>query len=165
MRKILHNALICLVAALTFITAGCNKETTYSKHGMTITMDEGFEERTHKNFTWYLVKGQINIAAIKEAFEGDFNKENYDLETYTEAVQRANDTDIEVHTRENQGYMYYHYTKTIETNTFFYLVTIHDSEDAYWLVQFACLESNKESHTDKFLTWADSITFEIPNNQ
>ena len=40
------------------------------------------------------------------------------------------------------------------------MVTTHQSSDAFWLIQFFCFIEDKNSYEEKFLTWADSVTFD-----
>ena len=42
----------------------------------------------------------------------------------------------------------------------FYIATMHKSNDAFWLFNFACDSSNQEKFESTFKTWAKSVSFE-----
>ena len=163
MTKILRNIILSLVAVFTFAVAGCscfNFTETYSGHGMSITMAKGFEETRYIGYDYVLQKDDAMMLAVKESFEGNFNATTWTLEDYTDAIQDENLTNHPTHVRENEGYIYYTYTASAEGNTYFYLITTHQSSDAFWLIQFFCFIEDKDSYEEKFLTWADSVTFD-----
>ena len=163
MKKTLRNMILSLLAVFTFAISGCscfNFTETYSGHGMSITMDKGFEETTYGRYDWVLEKKDASMFVSKEEFQANFNPENFTLEEYTNAIQTDNSTNHPTHVRENEGYIYYTYTASAEGNTYFYMVTTHQSSDAFWLIQFFCFIEDKDSYEEKFLTWADSVTFD-----
>ena len=82
------------------------------------------------------------------------------LEDYTDLVLRNNVLTAEFEERENEDYIYFSYEKSMSGKTFYYLATTHKAEDAFWLIQFACDKDDKDEFKDKFLDWADTITFE-----
>ncbi|MBR3891396.1 MAG: hypothetical protein IKJ30_04940 [Bacilli bacterium] len=169
MKKTLRSIILSFIAVFTFVVAGCSCNfftETYSGKGMTITMDRGFEEETSEeyDYTWFLTKRDAMMIAIKEEFEEGFSSTEYTLEEYTDLVQDANLTNHPVHTRENENYMYYSYNASSEGNTYYYMVTTHVSADAFWIIQFVCFAEDKSKFEPKFLTWADSVTFDADAN-
>lgn len=163
MKKTLRNIILSFIAVFTFVVSGCSCNfftETYSGKGMSITMDRGFQEDTYIGYTWYLTKNDAMMIALKEEFEGDFNSTEWTLEEYTDAVQSSNFTNHPTYTRENENYMYYSYNASSEGNTYFYMVTTHVSADAFWIIQFVCFADEKGTFEPKFLTWADSVTFD-----
>ena len=55
---------------------------------------------------------------------------------------------------------YFVYEKTVSDKRYFYLATTHKSKDAFWLIQFCCDQKDKDEFQEKFLEWADTITFD-----
>ena len=167
MKNLFKKGILVLTVCFSLIICGCscfNKEKTYSKYGMTITMTEGFTEKSILNATYYLESTQSLMHALKEEFNPTYLPSTTTLDEYVSLVKRNNYLQAEVETRENEEYLYFTYEKTVSGKTFFYLATAHKTEDSFWLIQFACNENDKEDFEDKFLKWADTITFET-NNQ
>ena len=48
-----------------------------------------------------------------------------------------------------------------EDGTYHYFVTIHKSDDSFWLVQFATLTKKIDKYAESFIKWADSVSFEV----
>lgn len=165
MKTILKNSVLLILACFTLVFAGCKeKEKTYSGHGMSITMTKGFYEQQNINFTYYLVDDDSFMVANKESFDS-FGLNSLDSSTtlveYTDIVIDGNNLFATYNTRENEDYLYFTYEREVEGDEFFYLATTHKTSDAFWLIQFCCFEDEKDEFEDKFLKWADTITFDV----
>jgi hypothetical protein len=55
---------------------------------------------------------------------------------------------------------YFTYEKTVDNQDFYYLAVGLKAPDAFWLVQFAGLQSEQDKLTERFLGWAGTITFD-----
>lgn len=162
MKKALKTFILLFVAIITLGASGCscfNRQETYSKYGMSITMDKGFVEKSIVTATYYLESTDAIMLATKEEFQS-LIPSTMSLESYTDLVLDTNDLTADVDDRETKDYLYFSYKKTVNGKDFYYFATTHKTDDAFWLVQFACVEDDKDEFQNKFFTWADTITFQ-----
>ena len=54
---------------------------------------------------------------------------------------------------------YYTYDYEINNNEYYYVSTIHKSDNAFWICNFACKKSDKDKYHDLFIKWAKTIKF------
>ncbi len=81
------------------------------------------------------------------------------LSDYAEVVIRANAlTDVTVTSEE--GVTYFKYENTGDGKRFAYLATLHKSETAFWLIQFAVAADDYEETAPTFFDYARSVRFE-----
>ncbi len=159
MKKKLITLVIGVVACVCAL-AGCGAtEKTFEKAGMRITLTSAFYEQEHIAQTATYVSSSAIVVATKESFTLLAGLEDYTLEDYTDLTISANNLTSDKNYRENKDYIYFTYERVVDGKDFFYLATTHKSPDAFWLIQFACNVSDKESKTETFLKWADTITF------
>ncbi len=156
---------LALLASLTAVTlcvigfTGCALEKTFEKAGMQITLTSKFYEKEILSQTAYYESTDSIVTAVKEEFSIADGVEDYTVSDYTDIVLEANNVTANVNTREGKDYLYFTYEKQVSGKDFYYLATTHKGPDAFWLIQFACLVSDKGSKTETFLKWADSVTF------
>ena len=61
---------------------------------------------------------------------------------------------------ENDGVEYFEYTDlNIGSDSFEYLSTAYESDDAFWLVQFTCASDEYASNKSDFIKWAKTVSF------
>lgn len=161
MKKRLLIPVICLVAALSLFCGCFEKTVTFEKAGMSITLKGNFVEKEIASQTAYYESTDAIVTAIKEEFTLVAGFSDYTLSDYTDLVLRNNKLTAEVTSRENKSYMYFTYEKTVSGKNFYYFATTHKADDAFWLIQFACVVDDKDSKTADFFEWADSIKFGI----
>ena len=167
MKKFIKKGILTLMACFTLVICGCscfNKTKTYSAHGMSITMSDDFYEKNLVSATYYLESSDSIMIAIKEEFQ-EVLPESTTIEEYTDMVLENNYLNTNINSRANEEYKYFTYEKTVSGKEFFYLATTHKTADAFWLIQFACVEDDKDDFEDKFLEWADSITFDANSEE
>lgn len=164
MKKI---GLAVLVFMVSLVLVGCSlggdKQKTYSTNGFKVTMDEGFYEKDLISATLYLESNNAIMTALKEKFTDlsavDLSKDSK-LDDYIELVMTVNKATGEPKKSSDGKYQYFTYEKEVSGKTFYYQATVVKGSDAFWLVNFACLESEKADFQEKFLKWADSIVVE-----
>lgn len=82
----------------------------------------------------------------------------YNLETYAEFLAQANEEE-KWDTVKVDDFLYTEYEETFDDETYTYLLTMHKTDNAFWLVEFATLKSNYKSLKDDFIDYAKSIQF------
>lgn len=139
---------------------------TFSVDGMSITLTEEF-----LNTTWAVGEeagcsavysdGDVTVLAIKEAFTLAAGFEEYTLEEYANLTIEANGMLTTVK-RDSNGFMYFDhlYEEPESGETYYYYDYVFKSGDAFWLVQFAALESVAEDYADDIDRWVKSIEFD-----
>ena len=149
-----------LIIFLIILMLGCSSEKTYSSNGISITMTKGLFKKKHETATIYYENDEIFVIGLKESFEDlleiDIN-ESSTIKEYVEEVfiNSGNRYDLQ---KINDLY-YFTYEYEINEHKYYYISTIHKSNDAFWICNFACSSTNKDKYHDLFLKWGQSITF------
>ena len=147
---------IVLVALLLF---GCSKDTkTFEEDDFKITVEGDFKKDELAGFTYYYESSDVIVTALKESFTSlkslGVNNETT-LEEYTKLILTSNNKEEELKTRND--YMYFEYTSTVDGDDFYYIAATYKSDDAFWLINFMCMKSDKNKFKEKFLSWADTV--------
>ncbi|MGN0812084.1 MAG: hypothetical protein ACI4MQ_01055 [Candidatus Coproplasma sp.] len=158
------SAVLAVIAAVCITLGGCASPKTFSKSGMSITLNSKFTEQTIVTQTAYYVSTDSIVTGLKEEFALMAGFADYTIAEYTSLVLSNNSLTATVNTREGKDYRWFTYTKEVSGRNFFYLATTHKASDAFWLIQFACDVSDESKFTDTFLGWADSVTFTSTNS-
>lgn len=156
---------VMVLALFCVLLGGCFntnvKQQEYSSHGFKITMDEGMTEKELATTTATFMNDKVVVTALKEEFSTlevvDVNKDST-LEDYAKAVLKNNKADYEL--KEKDGIHYFEYEETVNGKDFYYLAPVYKSDDAFWLVNFACEKSNKDDYYDTFIKWAKTVAFD-----
>lgn len=156
---------------LLFFVAGCSsseepaKESTkvYSNNGMSITLPDKFYEKDMISFTNYYESDDTFVTALKESFKDlesiGLNSKS-SLEDYAKIILKGNKLDSKLYTSEDNKYMYFTYENEISEKEFYYMGVVYKTDDAFWLINFACEKDNKSKYSDTFVKWADTVKFE-----
>ncbi len=154
--------LVCLLL-VGFLLTGCallNNTKTYTSNGISVTMDSGFYEKELVSQTVYLESKDAIFTALKEDYASlaavNITKDST-LKDYTDIVKTVNGM-TESFT-EKDGLIYATYEKNVSGKDFFYLVTAYKTDDAFWLVNFACNKKDKAKFEPKFIEWAKTVEF------
>lgn len=162
MKRKIFVSLLALI--MCFTLSGCvfgSKDKTYTSNGISVTMSDGFQEKSIVSQTVYLESTESIFSALKEDFsvlEAVDLGESASLKDYAEAVVANNKADYEI--KEEDGLTYFEYEKTVSGKDFYYLACVYKSDDAFWLVNFASEASNKGKYQPLFKRWAKTIKFE-----
>jgi hypothetical protein len=132
----------------------------FSVEGMTITLTDDFKAADYQGFTQCYESRSVAVCTLKEEFTLMPGLEDYTLDDYAQLVCQTNQVDpAELET--NRGVVYFDYvTQGNDGRDYYYMVTMHKGNDAFWLVEFATPSSNQSKMYPQFLSWAVSITFE-----
>ena len=132
----------------------------FTVEDMTITLSSEFREADYEGFTKCYESYNMGVSVLKESFAQYPILEDYTLEEYGDAVMWANGlTDSSL--TPYADFMYFTYTSTDDAgNTFGYLATVHQSNDAFWLIQFSTLEEKYPDYESQFLQWAETVRFD-----
>jgi hypothetical protein len=137
------------------LTSGLFKDSpkTFTKGEFQITLTDAFEPAEQAGyFTFYSSKNAL-VFTLREAktFFDDIT-----LKEYGELVLKANGkTGMQM--KQGDGFLWFDYTATPEDEEIYYIAVCCESEDAFWIVNFATPVSNRDKYKETFLDWARSI--------
>ena len=158
MKKKIVAVVLLLCAALLVLTACFGADKDFSVAGMTITLTSQFTEKDMMGQTKYYQSLRAVVTVLKEGFEDLGGAQDWTLTKYTQAVLKANNLKSGI--TEGEKYYSFTYEKSLNGQDYYYFATTHKASDAFWLIQFGCLKSEKDKYQPKFEKWADSVTFE-----
>ena len=161
MRKQLSAISLILVICTLFLTlVGCAslepKDKSFSKAGMTITLNTSFTEQDIVTQTAYYVSQKAIVTALKE--DGS-TIADYTVTDYAKVVCEVNELPgDEIVTKD--GYAEFTYEKEVSGKDYFYYARCFKNGTDFWLIQFACETKNTEEYKATFEKWASSVTFD-----
>lgn len=150
-----------------FVFSGKSKETTYEALGFSFKSNNYLYETKVQNFG-IAFEGLFHDIAVLGNKDSKSNLESlgYEdltLESYAMLSHESNGKNpTELLKSENGKYYFYTYVAGDTKDEFFYLCTIYESDDYFYLVNFACKKNEQEEYKDTFIKWADSVV--IKNN-
>lgn len=154
--------LLAFAAVIVSLFSGCGSviaDKTYNVQGMNITLTGRFYEQDIVTQTATYTSTDVVVTVLKESFS-DLGS-SYTNKSYMELVARVNNLNATI--EENETYAYIKYNKTVSGKDFYYYATGRKGPDAYWLIQFACLEEETDEHQPDFEKYAASVTFDGVN--
>ena len=88
--------------------------------------------------------------------------ENYaqNMDEYVNLVVQANKSKGLAGAEYENGRPIFEYTVESEGVTYAYYTSAYESDDAFWLVQFACYQSDYATLRPLFVQWADTVSFD-----
>lgn len=129
---------------------------TFSREGMSITLTSDFMYVPQENFTACYGNEDYSVLAIKEEFS--LFSEKITLDEYADLVL-AEMPDVEL--TEYEGLQCFEYAAEGGGGVeYCYFATVFETEDAFWLIQFATETEKYEEIFPDFVQWAKTITFE-----
>lgn len=133
----------------------------FSYAGMTITLNENFSRTNYEGYTVCYESRNVVVMALEEPFSSFPGAELYNLEEYGNLVIKANGRQGQTTLQSQDGVTWFEYTWTNPDSgqTFFYFSTVHRTDDAFWLVQFATTLDQAEEYRPLFMQWANSVEF------
>lgn len=154
-------AIILVLCALLVTLTACfgEKDKEFSKAGMTITLTNKFTEKEIVSQTAYYESLYTIVTCLKEDFSAFDYGSGLALDDYTSMVLENNNLDVETEFNQEHNYWYFSYERTVSGKQFYYFATTFKSNDAFWLIQFACDASNKDKYQACFEKWAGTVTF------
>ena len=158
-------AFILALALAVSLISGCSssaaKPKDFSKAGMTITLTEDFVEKDIISQTAYYESMDSIVTALKEELS-DFVqagiRPDITLMDYAEIVVAGNGFEAEIN--QEQGLVYFTFDQEVNGKDFSYFATVFETDDSFWLLQFASETKNFEKFEPKFKEWAKSVKFD-----
>ena len=159
-RKILTVVICMLIVASTLV--GCDfllaKDKEFSTSGMTITLTTAFSEKSYIGYTAYYQSFDVLVFVLKEektTFPEDYR--DMTVAEYAELLCGVNSVESNVMTVGN--YAQFSYTAEISGEVYYYYARCYKTADSFWMIQFACFNSDAGKLSAKINKWADTISF------
>ena len=154
---------VLLVAVILLSMASCATASPkdFTCEGMTVTLTNRFEETQYEGYTVCYGSSDVMVIVLKESFSLQADLDQMPLDEYANLVFQANASRSPSEITKHEGFrsMEYDFFNENENKTYSYFSTMFKGPDAFWLIQFACLEKDYDANKDTFLTYANSIKF------
>lgn len=139
---------------------------TFNHEDMTITLTDDFLNTSMflgDEYIYDVTYGtdEVSVMVMREPFTLAAGFEEYTVEEYAQLCVDANDFQVTI-TSDAAGHPYfeYDYIEPEEGQKFHYYAYAYKSIDAFWLIQFAVLDEQKEIYAPQIAQWAASVEFE-----
>lgn len=134
------------------------EEKVFTKNGMSITLNEDFNEETLSGFDAVYSSDEVAVFVKNEKFYGDKAFDGMTVDEYCDAVIEANGKNAE--TKYKDGLTYYEYDGVSDDGyNFRYLAFTYKTDDGFYLIQFAVHEEMYSVYEEDIFTYAKSVTF------
>ena len=160
---------ILLVFVMVLLTAvSCQKPDAepknkiFNSNGMTITLTDEFHESSYQGYTACYESSKVAVFVLKESFSLQEGFEDFTLDEYAELVLQSNSSKSPSAISKKDGLtsMEYKFFNENTNQTYKYFSVMYKGPDAFWLVQFACVENIYDAQKDSFVTWAKTVKFD-----
>ncbi len=168
-KKLLTAVIIFVIMSLIIIGVGVfgnnlfNYNVTYTKDDLSFKSNELLFERPEEGFvvSYSNLLQDVAVLANKESKEylESLDYKDLTLEDYSKIVYDNGERIGELKKQDDKDYYYFTYNYKDDYDDIFYLTAMYINKDDFWIVNFACDNNKKEQYEDKFLEWADSVTF------
>lgn len=148
-----------------FVFSGCadaNSPKTFSKAGMSITLDGSFNEAVYESYTACYDSPYVAVYALKQDFtffEGSGYGTDTPLKDYANLVIESNGLE-NCDVTEANGLVGFSFQKESGGGLYHYNAYVYKSDSAFWLVQFATEADNASVYENKIISFAQSVTFD-----
>ncbi len=162
-KTILLRSLALLMLCTVLLCSCAAKPETFSCEGMQIDLTNKFSELEQEGCTAIYTTRKEMVTVLKESFEQlsesglNLNADSTPVQ-YARVVAEANALeDVKVQTRNEV--ICFVYENTADGTAYTYLATVHKSEDAFWLIQFAATSKDYAEREATFFEYAKSVRF------
>lgn len=140
---------------------------TYKTDGFSFKSDEALLKRSNKDFEVYFenLSGSVGVIGRKESKSllESFGYNNLSLYDYSKFIYDNEESNIKKLTDLKQSYNkeYYYFTYNFKEgiNDLFYLKAMYETDEDYWIINFACTKDKQKEYESKFKKWANTIEF------
>ncbi|MBQ2288493.1 MAG: hypothetical protein II251_07285 [Lachnospiraceae bacterium] len=127
--------------------------------GLTIKMSSEMEEEKSGDYSVYYFAENLMVSVKKVTFEELIEEGTADekttIEEYIQMVENANENVS--FTKDSYGNFSTTYSAADDKYEMIYYVTVRKGSDAFWLINFAGLEEEKDIRIPQFELWGSTI--------
>jgi hypothetical protein len=153
---------IILLLSINACSLG-EKRKTFTNGGITITLNEDFQQKEVEGSAIYL-ESKIIIVVGQKTLPNEIISINETVRTFTRFVIEANNIPESTIINEKLDpnleviYCYLTYQKQVGETLLSYCLTTFKSLSAFYIIQFTCDTNIYQKQFPKFLKWANTIT-------
>jgi hypothetical protein len=125
---------------------------------MSLYLPSGFSEEQAQGYTKAFTDGTNVVLVLKEE-KSLFGNYASNMEEYIQLVAEANKSRGITEVQYENGRPVFEYEYTSGSNTYKYYTSLYESDEAYWIVQFACLKQTYDKLRASFANMADIVSF------
>lgn len=161
MKHITKLILLATLALTLLLTACAVEDKSFTKDGMTITLNSRYSELQQEGYTVAYGATDSVVLVLKETYDSlsaaSLDK-NSTLTEYANVVIKNNSlTNVSVETKD--GLTCFQYDSEVDGKTYSYLAAVYKSTDAFWMIQFSAEKDNYDEKESDFITFAKSVSF------
>lgn len=136
----------------------------YSTDDLSFQSTETLTKKTVSGYGIYFenVAGDVIVLGNKES-KSDLSKVGYEdltLEKYATVIYEGEeDTISELKQSDDKKFYYFTYDYKEGSEDIFYVGAMYETEEDYWLINFACKLSEQKKYEEKFIEWASTVKF------
>lgn len=136
----------------------------YSTDELTFQSTETLTKKTISGYSIYFenVTGDVIVLGNKES-KSELSKLGYEdlnLEKYATVIYEGEDDTIsELKQSEDNRFYYFTYDYKEGNEDIFYVGAMYETENDFWLINFACKLSEQKKYEEKFIEWASTVKF------
>lgn len=154
---------ISIILILLIVLAGCggdkNTDKVFTYENMEITLPKNFKEHEMERYNKVYSTDKVAIYVIKES-KNEYKKlKEINLNEYFELVKTANSKENAESKKLDNIPIFTYTISPKEDEKYSYYVSCHESEDAFWTIEFSTLEEDYKEMEESFDKWCKSITF------
>lgn len=156
--------LVAMLAACGSSDPFAAADKTFSSEGMQITLTSDFSKQSVEGYTVCYAAKTAVVLALHETNDqfAAAGMEDVTLEQYAELVMQNNSSRDPVAGDDINGcptmlYDFYNEDQDVEYR---YLAVMYQTDDGFWLVQFASAKDDFDTYEPSFVTAAESVSFD-----
>ena len=135
----------------------------FKEKDFSIQLTKDFEKKDLKGASYYYESDTAIVMVIHESESGlkgiDVTSQS-SLEEYMKAVVLSNQLPEKTKIQERGSYRYISYESgDKKTGEYSFIAATYKKDDQFWLVNFACRQTDDGKLKKDFLKWADSVKF------
>ncbi len=130
---------------------------TFTSGEFSITLHDKFEVEADPDFDALYLSENVLVMVTKERFADLEGMEIKSLQDYGKALMDIYEIDGELTVEDGLTYFEYDYSDMVEGD-YHYVCTLHESADAYWIVEFSTMQEDAAEYAEKIRTWAKSVS-------
>lgn len=152
--------LIGYFAVSALFSGGFTRTKTFSSNGMNITLTDKFVQTSAQGFTVCYDSPDVAVFALKEKFSMAEGFGDITLDEYRDLIVAGNNlTSAEKKEINGLKALEYVYKNPQKQQTYRYYTFVYKTDDAFWTLQFVCLDKESSDHYKDILKWVGSVEF------
>lgn len=152
---------VIIITIKFFFVPTKTEKKAFKEKDFSIQLTEDFKKKDLKGATYYYESDTAIVMVIRESESGLAGigiTEQSSLDDYVKAVVKNNNLPEKTKLQEKSNYRYINYeTGDQKSGKYSFIAATYKKDNQFWLVNFACRQSDDNKLVKEFLKWADSV--------